>query len=154
MTIAFLTSLKSTSGLEQQAGVVNQDGELPRSGRAIFAIGVGTTLSSLLGIPPITPYSESAAGISEGGRSGFSSLVVAILLLLSILFIPLLSAVPTFATAPVLILIGVLMFRGSVRAIDWDDMADAISAFLVILMMPNLLTGRWISHRLYHLSLD
>jgi adenine/guanine/hypoxanthine permease len=52
------------------------------------------------------------------------------------LFIPLLSAVPTFATAPVLILVGVLMFGGSVRAINWDDMADAISAFLVILMMP------------------
>jgi adenine/guanine/hypoxanthine permease len=102
----------------------------------MFALAVGTTFGSLTGVSPVAPYLESAAGISEGGRSGFSLLVVAILLLLSILFIPLLSAVPAFATAPVLILIGVLMFGGSVRAINWEDRADAIAAFLVILMTP------------------
>jgi adenine/guanine/hypoxanthine permease len=134
--VTLFDSIGAMMGLGQQAGIVNQDGELPHSGRAILALAVGTTFGSLMGISPVAPYLESAAGISEGGRSGFSSLVVAILLLFSILFIPLLSAVPTFATAPVLILVGVLMFGGSVRAINWDDMADAISAFLVILMMP------------------
>lgn len=134
--VTLFDSIGAIIGLGQQAAIVNQDGELPRSGRTIFALAVGTMVASLMGISPVAPYLESAAGISEGGRSGFSSLVVAILLLLSTLFIPLLSAVPTFATAPVLILVGVLMFAGSVRAINWDDMADAISAFLVILMMP------------------
>lgn len=134
--VTLFDSIGAMMGLGQQAGVINQSEELPRSDKAMFALAAGTMFGSLMGISPVAPYLESASGISEGGRSGFSSLVVGILLLFSILFIPLLSAVPTFATAPVLILIGVLMLGGSVRAINWDDPADAIPAFLVILMMP------------------
>ncbi|KST65889.1 NCS2 family permease [Mastigocoleus testarum] len=134
--VTLFDSIGAMVGLGQQAGITEGDGELPRSGRTIFALAVGTIIGSLVGISPVAPYLESAAGISEGGRSGFSSLVVAVLMLLSILFIPLLSAVPSFAIAPVLILVGVLMFGKSVRAINWDAQADAISAFLVILMMP------------------
>jgi AGZA family xanthine/uracil permease-like MFS transporter len=79
---------------------------------------------------------ESAAGISEGGRSGFSSIIVSGLLLISVLFLPLLAAVPAFATAPVLILVGVLMVGGSVKSINWNDHTEAIPAFLMMLMMP------------------
>lgn len=134
--VTLFDSIGALMGLGQQAGSLNPNGELPRSNHSLMAIGVGTTVGALLGISPVAPYLESAAGISEGGRSGFSSIIVSVLLLLSVLFLPLLAAVPAFATAPVLILVGVLMVGGSMRAIDWNDHAEAIPAFLMILMMP------------------
>nr|WP_041391819.1 solute carrier family 23 protein [Pleurocapsa sp. PCC 7327] len=77
---------------------------------------------------------ESAAGVSEGGRTGFAAVIVAILLTISIFFIPLISAIPAFATVPALLIVGVLM-TGNVRAIRWDDPAESIPSFLTILMM-------------------
>ena len=134
--VTLFDSIGGLMGLGQQAGRLNANGELPRSSQPLMAISVGTTVGALLGISPVVPYLESAAGISEGGRSGFSSLVVSGLLLISVFFLPLLAAVPVFATAPVLILVGVLMVGGSVRSINWNDHAEAIPAFLMILMMP------------------
>ena len=134
--VTLFDSIGALMGLGQQAGSLNTKGELPRLGQSLVAIGAGTTLGSLLGISPLKPYLESAAGITEGGRSGFSSLIVSGLLLVSVLFLPLFAAVPAFATAPVLILIGVLMVSGSVQSINWDDLAEAIPAFLIIVMMP------------------
>jgi AGZA family xanthine/uracil permease-like MFS transporter len=134
--VTLFDSIGTLMGLGQQAGSLNSDGELPRSSQSLVAIGAGTTLGSLLGISPVVPYLESAAGIAEGGRSGFSAIIVSGLLLVSVLFLPLFAAVPTFATAPVLILVGVLMVGGSVRSINWNDHAEAIPAFLMILMMP------------------
>lgn len=134
--VTLFDSIGALMGLGQQAGNLNSKGELSHSSQSLVAIGVGTTIGSLLGISPVAPYLESAAGISEGGRSGFSSIVVSILLLASVLFLPLLVAVPAFATAPVLILVGVLMVGGSVKSIDWNDQAEAIPAFLMMVMMP------------------
>jgi adenine/guanine/hypoxanthine permease len=134
--VTLFDSIGTLMGLGQQAGSLNSDGELPRSSQSLVAIGAGTTLGSLLGISPLKPYSESAAGISEGGRSGFSAIVVSGLLLVSVLFLPLFAAVPAFATAPILILVGVLMVGGSVQAIHWNDLSEAIPAFLMLLMMP------------------
>jgi adenine/guanine/hypoxanthine permease len=134
--VTLFDSIGSLMGLGQQAGRLNSDGELPRSSQSLMAVGAGTTLGSLLGVSPVVPYLESAAGIAEGGRSGFSAIVVSGLLLVSVLFLPLFAAVPAFATAPVLILVGVLMVGGSVRSINWNDHAEAIPAFLMILMMP------------------
>jgi AGZA family xanthine/uracil permease-like MFS transporter len=134
--VTLFDSIGTLMGLGQQAGSLNSDGELPRSSQSLVAIGAGTTLGSLLGISPVVPYLESAAGIAEGGRSGFSAIIVSGLLLVSVLFLPLFAAVPAFATAPVLILVGVLMVGGSVRSINWNDHAEAIPAFLMILMMP------------------
>ena len=134
--VTLFDSIGALMGLGQQAGRLNSTGELPRSSQSLMAIGIGTTIGSLLGISPVAPYLESAAGISEGGRSGFSTIIVSVLLLISTLFLPLLAAVPAFATAPVLILVGVLMVGSSIRSINWNDHAEAIPAFLMILMMP------------------
>jgi AGZA family xanthine/uracil permease-like MFS transporter len=133
--VTLFDSIGGLMGLGQQAGSLNSDGELPRSSQALVAIGAGTTLGSLLGISPLKPYLESAAGIAEGGRSGFSTIIVSSLLFVSVLFLPLFAAVPAFATAPVLILIGYLMVGGSVLSIHWNDHAEAIPASLMILMM-------------------
>ena len=100
-----------------------------------MTIGAGNLLGSLLGLSPVVAFLESGAGIAEGGRSGFSTIIVSGLLFVSVLFLPLFAAVPAFATAPVLILIGFLMVGGSVLSIPWNDHAEAIPAFLMILMM-------------------
>jgi len=122
-------------GLGIQAGYINDEGEFPGANRAFLADSVGTTVGAILGTSPTTTYIESAAGIAEGGRSGFTAVVAAILFVLAILFIPLLSAIPAFATAPALVIVGVLMAR-NVRNIRWDDETEAIPAFLTLLVMP------------------
>jgi AGZA family xanthine/uracil permease-like MFS transporter len=83
----------------------------------------------------VTTYIESASGIAEGGRTGFTAVVVAILFIGSIFFIPLISGIPAFATTPALVIVGVLM-AGNLRGIHWDDPAESIPSFLTILMMP------------------
>jgi AGZA family xanthine/uracil permease-like MFS transporter len=88
-----------------------------------------------LGTSTVTTFIESASGVSEGGRTGFTSVIVALLFTLSIFFIPLLSGIPAFATTPALLIVGVLM-AGNVRGIRWDDPAESIPSFLTILMMP------------------
>jgi len=123
------------TGLGMKAGYINEQGEFPRVTEAFMADAVGTTTGAIFGTSTVTTYIESASGISEGGRSGFTAVVVAVLFTISIFFIPLLSAIPSFATAPTLIIVGVLMM-GSVRYIRWDDPAESIPAFLTILMMP------------------
>jgi AGZA family xanthine/uracil permease-like MFS transporter len=100
-----------------------------------MADAVGTTTGAIFGTSTVTTYIESASGISEGGRSGFTAVIVAILFTISIFFIPLLSGIPSFATAPALIIVGVLMM-GSVQYIRWDDPAESIPAFLTIFIMP------------------
>jgi len=128
-------TIGSLVGLGQQAQLTNEQGELPGASQALAVTGVGNTLGALMGVPPVVPYLESAAGIAEGGRSGFSSLLVAGLFLVFLIFTPLFSAVPVFAIAPALILVGVLMM-GMVRFINWSNLTEAIPAFLIIVMMP------------------
>lgn len=123
------------AGVGVQAGYINPQGQLPRAKEALLADAIGTTVGAIFGTSTVTTYIESAAGVSEGGRTGFTSIVVAILFFLSIFLIPLFSAIPAFATAPALIIVGVLM-AGNVRNIHWDDPAESIPSFLTILMMP------------------
>lgn len=123
------------TGLGIKTGYIDEQGYFPRVSEAFMADAVGTTVGAILGTSTVTTYIESASGISEGGRSGFTAVITAILFILSIVFIPLLSAIPSFATAPALIIVGVLMM-GSVRYIRWDDPAESIPAFLTILIMP------------------
>jgi AGZA family xanthine/uracil permease-like MFS transporter len=123
------------SGVGIQGGYIDDKGELPRAGKTLIADACGTTIGAVLGTSPVTTYIESAAGVAEGGRTGFTSVVVAALFTLSIFFIPVLAAVPAFATAPALIIVGVLM-AGNVRLLRWDDPAEAIPSFLTIIMMP------------------
>jgi AGZA family xanthine/uracil permease-like MFS transporter len=123
------------TGLGVRAGYIDERGEFPGVNRAFMADAVGTTAGAVLGTSTVTSYIESAAGLSEGGRSGLTAVVVAVLMAASIFFIPLLSAIPAFATAPALLLVGVLMV-GSVTRIHWGDPAESIPAFLTILVMP------------------
>ncbi len=128
-------TIGTLSGIGIQAGYIQEDGELPRANQALMADAIGTTAGALLGTSTVTSYIESASGITEGGRSGFTSVVAAGCFLLSIFFIPLLSAIPGYATAPALVMVGVLMM-GNVRDIEWADPAEAIPCFLTILLMP------------------
>jgi AGZA family xanthine/uracil permease-like MFS transporter len=133
--IDLFDTIGTLAGVGTQAGYIDENGELPRASEALMADAVGTTVGAILGTSTVTTYIESAAGVSEGGRTGFTAVVTAILFTLSIFFIPLLSAVPAFATAPALLIVGVLM-AGNVRMIRWDDPAESIPSFLTILLMP------------------
>lgn len=123
------------TGVGVKAGFVNEKGELPRAEKAFMADAVGTTAGAVLGTSTVATYIESAAGVSEGGRSGFTAIVTAILFALAIFFTPLLSAIPPFATASVLLIVGVLM-AGSITEINWDDPAESIPSFLTIIFIP------------------
>ncbi|MBD1933179.1 MULTISPECIES: NCS2 family permease [Cyanophyceae] len=133
--IDLFDTIGTLAGVGTQAGYIDENGELPRASEALMADAIGTTVGAVLGTSTVTTYIESAAGVSEGGRTGFTAVVTAILFTLSIFFIPLLSAVPAFATAPALLIVGVLM-AGNVRMIHWDDPAESIPSFLTILLMP------------------
>ena len=128
-------TIGTLSGIGIQAGYIQENGQLPRANQALMADAVGTTAGALLGTSTVTSYIESAAGITEGGRSGFTAVVTAICFLLSIFFIPLLAAIPGYATAPALLIVGVLMI-GSVTGINWSDPAESIPSFLTVLLMP------------------
>lgn len=128
-------TIGTLAGLGAKAGYIDSEGRFPGVEKAMMADAVGTTAGAVLGTSTTTTYIESAAGISEGGRSGFTAVVVAGLFALSTLFIPLLSGIPSFASAPALIIVGSLMASG-MRNINWDDPAEAIPSFLTILVMP------------------
>lgn len=133
--VAVSDTIGSLTVLGQQVGRAKPDGELPKSRPALLANAAGTAVAALIGTIPVIPYLESASGIFEGGRSGFVAIVTAILFLCSIGLTPLFAAIPAFATAPVLVMVSVLMM-GCVRFIDWSDLTEAIPAFLIILLMP------------------
>jgi AGZA family xanthine/uracil permease-like MFS transporter len=128
-------TIGTLSGVGIQAGYINEEGELPRANSALMADAVGTTAGAVMGPSTVTTYIESASGVSEGGRTGFTAVVAAGLFVLSIFFIPLLSGIPAFATAPALLIVGVLM-AGNLRGIRWDDPAESIPAFLIVITMP------------------
>lgn len=137
--ILFFVSVSDTigafTGLAQQSGRMFSKGRLAKDSQFLQVNAVGTTVGALMGMPSFVPYLESASGIAVGGRSGFSSLLVSGLFLVFIWFTPLFAAIPMFATAAPLILVGMLMM-GTVRNIDWSDWTEAIPAFLMILTMP------------------
>lgn len=133
--VDFFDTVGTVTGLGMRTGYIDENGNFPRVNRALMADAVGTSAGAILGTSTVTSYIESASGVAEGGRSGFTAVVTGSLFLLSILFIPLFSAIPALATAPALIIVGVLMV-GSVREIQWDDLAEAIPAFLTIILMP------------------
>jgi AGZA family xanthine/uracil permease-like MFS transporter len=122
-------------GVARKAGLLDERGQLPRIGRALFADSLGTMFGALMGTSTVTSYIESAAGIAEGGRTGLTAVVVSLLFVLALVFSPLVGLIPPQATAPVLILVGVLMMSEIVH-IRFDDFTEAFPAFLTIIMMP------------------
>lgn len=122
-------------GVGRLGGFTDEAGELPRSDRAFTADALGTIAGALLGTSTVTTYIESAAGVEEGGRTGLTAVVVAGLFLLSLVLAPLFTAIPAFATAPALIVVGSLMMR-PIRELDWTRIDTSIPAFLTITAMP------------------
>jgi len=121
-------------GVCEQAGFI-KNGKIPRVGRVLLADGVGTMFGALTGTSTVTSYIESAAGIAAGARTGLSNVFVALLFLVALLFSPLATAVPGFATAPALILVGALMTQ-SIAHVKWADFTEAFPAFMTMLATP------------------
>ena len=141
-------------GLATLGGLVEEDtGNIPGSIWVFFASAVGTCVAALLGSTPIICCIETASGIKEGGRTGLTACVIAFYFLLSLFLSPLFGSVPNEATAPVLILVGVMMM-GESSKVEWHDMSKAMPAFLTAIMMPltySIPTGTWFtefSHRI------
>lgn len=122
-------------GVSRKAGLLNEQGQLPRIGKALFSDSLGTMFGALMGTSTVTSYIESAAGVSEGGRTGLTAVVVGLLFILALGFAPMVGLIPPQATAPVLILVGVLLMSEIVH-IKFDDFTEAFPAFLTIIMMP------------------
>ena len=124
-------------GVTQQAGLVDEKGNIPSAKAALMSDSIGTVVGACLGTSTVTSYVESSSGVAAGGRTGLTSLVAAILFGLSLLLSPIFLAIPSFATAPALIIVGFLMLT-SVTKIDFNDMTEAIPAFIAIIAMPFL----------------
>ena len=122
-------------GTADKGGFLDKDGRLPRMKRSLLADALATTFGALVGTSTVTTYIESNAGIAAGGRTGLTALVVGVLFLLSIFLAPVAGMVPAAATAPALILVGMLMMQ-SVQRIDFADFENALPAFLTIVLMP------------------
>lgn len=122
-------------GVASKGDLLDENGKLPKAKQALFADAIATTAGALLGTSTVTSYVESASGIGEGGRTGLTAMTTGILFLLSLFLSPLFIAVPTQATSPVLIIVGVMM-ASSLKEIDFNDFTNAIPAFLTLVMMP------------------
>jgi AGZA family xanthine/uracil permease-like MFS transporter len=148
-------------GVSSKAGMLDKDGKLPKVSQALFSDAVGTTVGACLGTSTVTTYVESAAGVAEGGRTGLTSLTTAVMFLLALFFSPIFNVIPSQATAPALVLVGLFMMS-PIKEIDLEDFTEAIPAFLTIAMMPfaysiaegivfgmvsyvilKLITGKW-----------
>ena len=121
-------------GVSEQGGFL-RDGKLPRASRALLADAIGTMIGALTGTSTVTSYIESAAGVSAGARTGLGNLVIAAFFLVAMFCAPLVAAIPGYATAPALILVGALMC-GAVARVHWDDFSEAFPAFLTLIATP------------------
>ncbi len=128
-------TIGTLTGVGMRAGYIGPDGQLPRANRALMADAIGTTVGPLVGTSSVTVYIESVAGVVEGGRTGFTAIVIGTLFVVALFFIPLFAGIPAFATTPTLVIVGAMMLS-EIREIDWDDMAVAIPAFLTVFMIP------------------
>lgn len=122
-------------GVSQQAGYLDEEGNLPKASNALLADAIGTTGGALFGTSTVTTYIESASGVAEGGRTGLTGVVVSILFFLSLFFKPLIGIVPGAATAPALIIVGTMMMS-NITKIDWDDFTEVLPAFIAMITMP------------------
>ncbi len=121
-------------GCATKADMIQKDGSIPNCKEALFADAVGTTVGAVLGTSTVTTFVESSSGVVEGGRTGLTALTVSILFVLALFLSPLFGSIPSAATSPALIIVGVMMMT-PVKDIEWNDMTEAIPAFLTIIFM-------------------
>ena len=123
------------AGVASKANMLDKNGKLPRVGNALMSDAVGTVVGACLGTSTVTTYVESASGVAAGGRTGLTSLTTAGMFVLALFFAPLFTIIPSAATAPALVIVGLFMMS-PIKNINFDDYTEAIPAFLTIVMMP------------------
>ncbi|MFA4669721.1 NCS2 family permease [Pyrococcus kukulkanii] len=134
--VDFFDTLGTVTGLSAKAGFLTKEGKIPDAEKVLLTDAIGTTFGAILGTSTVTTYIESAAGIEEGGRTGFTAVVVGLLFLAIGLFIaPVAKAIPAFATAPALVIVGYYMMS-AFKEVDFSDPTEAIPAFLVLITIP------------------
>ena len=131
----FFDTMGTVTGIAAEAGLARDDGSVPDVGRVLLVDSVAAIAGGLAGISSNTTYIESAAGVAEGGRTGFASVVTGVLFLLAIFLSPIAGIIPAFATAPTLVLVGYLMFT-LIRDIPVADVEEGIPALLTMILMP------------------
>ena len=134
LLVTFFDTAGTMIGLATQAGFMKNN-EMPRAGKALMADAVGMTAGAILGTSPTSAYGESSSGIAVVGRSGLTSVFPGIFFIFALMFSPLLTVVTSQVTAPALVVVGVLMAQ-NLRQIDWNDLAIAAPAFLIVIGMP------------------
>ena len=130
-------TLGTLIGCASKADMLDEDGKLPEIKGALLADSIGTMVGACLGTSTITTFVESSSGIAEGGRSGLTAVVSGLFFLLALFFSPIFLAIPRFATAPALVIVGFLMIQQVVK-VEWDDLLEAIPAYIAIFAMPFL----------------
>lgn len=128
-------TLGTLIGVASKADMLDENGKLPRIKGALMADAVATTAGAVLGTSTVSTYVESASGVTEGGRTGLTSMTTGLLFLLSLFLSPIFLAIPSFATAPALVIVGFYML-GAVSDIDFKDATEGIPAFICIIAMP------------------
>jgi AGZA family xanthine/uracil permease-like MFS transporter len=135
MLTDFFDTMGTATAISEQAGLTDKDGQVPSAGRLLLVDSVAAIAGGAAGISSNTSYIESAAGVAEGGRTGFTSVVTGVLFLLAILLTPLATLVPFVATAPVLVVVGFLMV-GMIKDIEFGDIEEGMPALLGLILMP------------------
>lgn len=123
------------AGVASKADMLDEDGNLPKVGAALMSDAIGTTVGACLGTSTVTTFVESASGVAEGGRTGLTALSTAGMFAISLFFAPLFTIIPSAATTPALVMVGLFMMS-SISTLDFSDFTEAIPAFLTIIMMP------------------
>lgn len=123
-------------GVAEKADLLDEDGNLPRVGRVLMADAIGTVAGSMLGTSTVTSFVESSSGVAEGGKTGLTAMTTGILFLVALFLSPIFLAIPSFATAPALVIVGFFM-ASSIKKMEFDgDLADAVGGYLAFQMMP------------------
>jgi AGZA family xanthine/uracil permease-like MFS transporter len=135
MLTDFFDTMGTVTGVASEAGLANEDGSVPGVGRVLLVDSIAAAVGGLAGVSSNTTYIESAAGVAEGGKTGFASVVTGVLFLIAIFLSPIAGIIPGVATAPALILVGYLMFT-QVKGIEINDVEDGIPALLTMILMP------------------
>ena len=135
MFVDMFDSIGTLIGVSRRAGLCDAEGNLPRMGTALSANAAATSIGALLGTSPVTSYVESAAGVEAGGRTGLTGVVVAGCFLASLFFHPLILCIPAAATAPALVIVGILMMSG-LKGFDWTDIKSAVPAVATMILIP------------------
>jgi AGZA family xanthine/uracil permease-like MFS transporter len=128
-------TLGTLVGVSTKANMLDKDGKVPNISKSFMADAIGTTAGAILGTSTVTTYVESAAGVSEGGRTGMTAMITAICFAVALFFSPIFLAIPGAATAPALILVGLYMLS-PIKELDFSDLSETIPAFICIISMP------------------